>query len=122
MTAIFICSVEPTEKNPNPNPHIHGYFDPRRVTRVNQVLAEITRNATIPHPSEPGQTQLPPDVSGPFGGRFGPGPVVLPGSGLGPVVIPPTETGAAPEMLPGDGEFGVGPVITCGETLGETKP
>lgn len=141
-------SIEPTEKNPqNPNIHFRGYFDPRRVTLVNQVVAESTYHVTIPAASVPkaatadksssktelgpGPIQLPPNFSakhqGPFGGLFGPGPV-RPSHGPfgghfgpGPVRLPPSETGAHPETLPGDGEFGVGPVIIPGETLGETK-
>jgi hypothetical protein len=138
--------IEPTEKNPqNPNLHIRGYFDPRRVTSVNQVVAESTYHVSIPHASipkvktaekssskielGPGPVQLPPGFLGPFGGTFGPGPVRPPQQGPfggqfgpGPVRLPPSETGAAPETLPGDGEFGVGPVIFGGETLGEAKP
>ncbi|KAF8442450.1 hypothetical protein L210DRAFT_3644556 [Boletus edulis BED1] len=132
---LSIC-IEPTEKSP-PNPlHIRGYFDPRRVTSVNQVVAESTYHVTIPHASVPkgtttenstskvelgpGPLKISSDDLGPFGGRFGPGPVRLPRySG---VRLPPGEMGAKPETLPGDGEFGVGPVITSGETLGEIKP
>lgn len=126
------CSIEPTEKNPqNPKSPIRGYFDPRRVVAVNQVVAENTYHVTIPHSSVvnattaeksgskvelgPGPVQLPPNFNprhqGPFGGRFGPGPVRL----------PPSETGAKPETLPGFGAFGVGPVIVPGETIGEVK-
>ncbi|KAF8843681.1 hypothetical protein BDN67DRAFT_988233 [Paxillus ammoniavirescens] len=124
--------IQPTEKNPqNPNLPIHGYFDPRRVVTVNQVVAETTLHVTIPAASVakitstntssakvelsppsgfgPGPVRLPPQS--PFGGRFGPGPVRL----------PPSETGAAPETLPGNGEFGVGPVVIPGETIGEDK-
>ena len=138
------CSIEPTEKNPqNPNLHLRGYFDPRRVTSVNQVVAESTYHVTIPHASVPkvttaaksakielgpGPVQLPPNFQGPFGGRFGPGSVRLQQGpfggrfGPGPVRLPPSETGAEPETLPGFGAFGVGPVIIPGETIGEAKP
>lgn len=138
-------SIEPTEKNPqNPNLHLRGYFDPRRVVSVNQVVAESTYHVTIPHVSIPkGVTagkssskvelgpeliKLPPHFDlkskGPFGGRFGPGPVRFPPGGHfghGPVRLPPSETGAKSETLPGFGAFGVGPVIVPGETLGEKK-
>ncbi|KAF9223681.1 hypothetical protein BS17DRAFT_753610 [Gyrodon lividus] len=140
--------IQPTEKNPqNPNLPIHGYFDPRRVVSVNQVVAESTYHVTIPAASVPkatstsassakvelasGSVGLPSGFNanqGPFGGSFGPGPVRLPQQGpssgnigLGPVRLPPSETGAEPETLPGNGEFGVGPVIIPGETIGEDK-
>lgn len=108
---------------------------------VNQVVAESTYHVTIPAASVPkttadkssktelgpGPLTLPPNFQGPFGGRFGPGPVRLPPGpfgghfGPGPVRLPPRETGAKPETLPGDGEFGVGPVIIPGETVGDSK-
>jgi len=142
-TSSVNLSIEPTEKNPqNPKLPIRGYFDPRRVTTVNQVVAETNYHVSIPHTSVakattaekssskielgPGPIQLPPNFIpkhlGPFGGRFGPGPVRLPPHfGPGPVRLPPSETGATPETLPGFGAFGVGPVIIPGETLGELK-
>jgi hypothetical protein len=46
---------------------------------------------------------------GPFGGRFGPGPVRL----------GPLETNPHPETFPGNGEFGAPPVVIPGETIGE---
>ncbi|KAH0833222.1 hypothetical protein J3R83DRAFT_12282 [Lanmaoa asiatica] len=133
--------IEPTEKNPQqPTVHYRGYFDPRRVTKVNQVVAESTFHVTIPAASVPkattaekpsskteigpGPLKLPPNF-GPFGGRYGPGPVRLPprcGHGHGTVHIPPSEAGAKPETIPGFGEFGAGPVIIPGETVGDTKP
>jgi hypothetical protein len=130
--------IEPTEKPP-PNPlHLHGDFDPRRVTAVNQVVSDVTYHVTIPHASVPkvtttdnskvelgpGPIKLPPGFQGPFGGRFGPGPVRLPPGpfgGPGPVRLPPGEYGAQPETLPGFGAFGAGPVIAPGETVGEIK-
>ena len=139
------CSIEPTEKNPqNPKLPIRGYFDPRRVTTVNQVVAETNYQVTIPHSSVakattaekssskielgPEPIRLPPNFipkhQGSFGGRFEPGPVIPPFGGHfgpGPVHLPPSETGATPETLPGFGAFGVGPVIVPGETLGELK-
>ena len=122
------CSIESTEKNPqNPILPVRGYFDPRRVTTVNQVVAETNYQVTIPHASVakattaetssskiervPGPIQLPPHFipkhQGPFSGTgsFGPGPVRLPNFGrhFGPghVCLPPSETGATPETLPG---------------------
>jgi len=131
-------SIEPTEKNPqHPKPPIRGYFDPRRVTSVNQVVAETTYHVAIPHASVanatpadkssskiepgPGLLHLPPNF-GTFGGNFGPGPVIPPFGGPGTVSLPPRETGVKPETLPGNGAFGVGPVITPGETIGQSKP
>ncbi|KIJ66893.1 hypothetical protein HYDPIDRAFT_166337 [Hydnomerulius pinastri MD-312] len=138
--------IQPTEENPqNPALPVRGYFDPRRVVTVNQLITESTYHVTIPAVSVPkvsstnatnakvelgpGPVKLPPGFNsrqGPFGGRFGPGPVRLPQQGPfgghfgpGPVRLPPTETGAKPETLPGNGEFGVGPVIIPGETVGE---
>ncbi|KAH7884381.1 hypothetical protein F5I97DRAFT_1889097 [Phlebopus sp. FC_14] len=129
-TSSINLTIEPTEKNPQSNLHIHGYFDPRRVVTVNQVVAETSFHTTIPASSVPkgtepstssgkielgpGPVKLPPQSPAqqrPFGGNFGPGPVKLPLS----------ETGARPETLPGDGEFGVGPVVIPGETIGEIK-
>ncbi|KAI9570569.1 hypothetical protein HD554DRAFT_2083105 [Boletus coccyginus] len=130
--------IEPTEKNPqHPKLPVRGYFDPRRVTSVNQVVAETTYHVTIPHASVasatpadkssskvelgPGLLKLPPNF-GTFGGNFGPGPVIPPFGGPGTVSLPPRETGVKPETLPGNGAFGVGPVIAPGETIGESKP
>ncbi|KIK99981.1 hypothetical protein PAXRUDRAFT_30156 [Paxillus rubicundulus Ve08.2h10] len=141
VTSSLNITIQPTEKNPqNPNLPIHGYFDPRRVVTVDQVIAETTFHVTIPaasviktrstNPSSP-EVELSPTPStfvanqGPFGGSFGPGPVRLPQQspfgGPGSVRLPPSETGAAPETLPGNGEFGVGPVVIPGETVGEDK-
>jgi len=137
--------IQPTEKNPqNPKLPFRGYFDPRRVVTVNQVIAETTLHVTIPAASVPKITSTnassanvelsptPPSAfvanQGPFGGSFGPGPVKLPPQspfggrfGPGPVRLPPSETGTAPETLPGSGEFGVGPVVIPGETIGKDK-
>lgn len=112
------------------------------------MVAESTYHVTIPAASVPkaataeksaskielgpGPVKLPPHFGvryqGPFGGRFGPGPVRLPQQGPfgghfgpGPVRLPPSETGATSETLPGDGEFGIGPVVIPGETIGEGK-
>lgn len=122
--------IEPTEKNPQPPTlHIRGYFDPRRVTTVNQVVSENALHVRIPASSIPqveatassGKAELGPELGlqglGAFGGVFGPGPVRFQPPGA--VHIPPTETGATPETLPGDGAFGPGPVIIPGETVGD---
>ncbi|KAI6042534.1 hypothetical protein EDC04DRAFT_962759 [Pisolithus marmoratus] len=123
-------TIEPTEKNPQPPTlHIRGYFDPRRVTAVNQIVSESALHAKIPTSSIPpqakatssGKVELGPELGlqglGAFGGVFGPGPVRFQPPGA--VHLPPTETGATPETLPGDGAFGPGPVIIPGETVGD---
>ncbi|KAI6107989.1 hypothetical protein F5141DRAFT_1232438 [Pisolithus sp. B1] len=107
-------NIEPTEKNPQPPTlRIRGYFDPRRVTAVNQAKATSS-----------GKVELGPELGiqglGAFGGVFGPGPVQFQPPGA--VRLPPTETGATPETLPGDGAFGPGPVIIPGETVGDDCP
>ncbi|KAG6334141.1 hypothetical protein ID866_4948 [Astraeus odoratus] len=129
-------TIEPTEKNPQPPTlPIRGFFDPRRVVAVNQVFAENTLQVSIPASSVPqekasssGKVELGPEPLNvppkstkfsPFGGRFGPGPVRIPGDSAGVVHIPRGESGATPETLPGHGEFGPGPVIIPGETIGE---
>lgn len=121
--------IDPTEKNPQPPTlHIRGYFDPRRVTTVNQIVSENALHARIPVSSVPqtkatssGKVELGPELAaqglGAFGGVFGPGPVQFQPPGA--VRLPPTETGASPETLPGDGAFGPGPVIIPGETVGD---
>ncbi|KAG9315221.1 hypothetical protein JVU11DRAFT_4351 [Chiua virens] len=119
--------IEPTEKNPQTHLPIRGYFDPRRVTTVNQTVTTTTDKSSKVELG-PAPLEIPPNF-GPFGGNFGPGPVRFPQKGPfgghfgpGPVRLPPTETGAKPETLPGNGAFGVGPVIIPGETIGDTKP
>lgn len=121
--------IDPTEKNPQPPTlHIRGYFDPRRVTAVNQIVSQNTLHARIPTSSIPqakatssGKVELGPELGiqglGAFGGVFGPGPVQFQPPGA--VRLPSTETGATPETLPGDGAFGPGPVIIPGETVGD---
>jgi hypothetical protein len=105
-------SIQPTEPRPQPiNPHIRGYFDPRRIVTVNQIATEQSLNFTIPSASFDSNS---PAVSTknaprPFGGHFGPGPVHL----------DPIDANARQETLPGSGEFGVGPVIIPGETIGD---
>jgi len=129
-------TIEPTEKNPQPPTlPIRGYFDPRRVTAVNQVSSENTLQVSIPSSAVPrakassaGKVELGPEPLNvppkqkkfsPFGGRFEPGPVRIPGDSPGAVHIPRGESGATPETLPGHGEFGPGPVIIPGETIGD---
>lgn len=109
----MLRSIQPTETRPQPiNPRIHGYFDPRRVVSVNQIATEQALQFTIPsasfNASSPGVTTTE-NVSSPFGGRFGPGPVRL----------DPIETNAQPEIFPGNGEFGAPPVLIPGETIGD---
>ncbi|KAL4072765.1 hypothetical protein V8B97DRAFT_348252 [Scleroderma yunnanense] len=114
-------TIEPTEKNPQPpTVHIRGYFDPRRVTAVNQIFSENTLHVTIPASS------IPKDKAASTGNvELGPDPLNVPprqrraGSGPGVVHIPTGETGATPETLPGFGAFGAGPVIIPGETIGD---
>ncbi|KAI5986517.1 hypothetical protein EDD15DRAFT_2389863 [Pisolithus albus] len=111
-----------------PTLHIRSYFDPRRVTTVNQIVSENALHARIPVSSVPqakatssGKVELGSELAaqglGAFGGVFGPGPVQFQPPGA--VRLPPTETGASPETLPGDGAFGPGPVIIPGETVGD---
>jgi hypothetical protein len=81
---------------------------------VNQIATDQALHVTIPaasvNASSPGVTALGSGLSqGPFGGRFGPGPVRL----------DPLETNPHPETFPGDGEFGAPPVVIPGETIGE---
>jgi len=113
-------SIEPTEKNPQPPTlHIRGYFDPRRVTAVNQVFSENALHVTIPASSVPKEKAA-------YTGKveLGPDPLNVPSkpqrSLPGVVRLPPGEMGASPETLPGLGTFGVGPVIIPGETVGDS--
>ena len=112
-------SIEPTEKNPQPPTlHIRGYFDPRRVTVVNQIFSETTLHVTIPASSVPAQK-----VASTGQVELGPDPLNVPPrqkrSLPGVVRLPPGEMGAGPETLPGFGAFGVGPAIIPGETVGD---
>lgn len=112
-------SIEPTEKNPQPPTlHIRGYFDPRRVVAVNQIFSENTLHVTIPASS------VPQDKAASTGKvELGPDPLNVPPkqqrSLPGVVHLPPGETGAIRQTLPGLGAFGVGPVIIPGETIGD---
>lgn len=92
---------------------------------VNQVAAESTYHVSIPSASVP---KAPAGKSS-SKVELGPGPLKIPEHrqvfsrhlAPGPVLLPPRETGAKPETLPGDGEFGVAPVVIPGETIGESK-
>ncbi|KAG1753362.1 hypothetical protein EDB19DRAFT_825169 [Suillus lakei] len=120
VVSSFNAIIQATEPRPQSNPHIRGYFDPRRIVTVNQIATDQALHVTIPatsiNSSSPGVTEnfalgpgprkIPP---GPFGGQFGPGPVRL----------DPMETNAHPETFPGHGEFGAPPVMIPGETIGE---
>lgn len=109
VTSSFNAIIQATEPRPQSNPRIRGYFDPRRVVTVNQIATDQALHVTIPtasiNSSSPGITES----KGPFGGRFGPGPVHL----------DPLETNPRPETFPGNGEFGAPPVVIPGETIGE---
>lgn len=117
VTSSFNAIIQATEPRPQSNPRIHGYFDPRRVVTVNQIATDQALHVTIPaasvDSSSPAVTQNPAWGAGlnqgPFGGRFGPGPVRL----------DPLETNPHPETFPGNGEFGAPPVVIPGETIGE---
>ncbi|KAG2752146.1 hypothetical protein P692DRAFT_20725183 [Suillus brevipes Sb2] len=117
VTSSFNAIIQATEPRPQSNPRIHGYFDPRRVVTVNQIATDQALHFAIPaasvNSSSPGVTQNPAWGAGlnqgPFGGRFGPGPVRL----------DPLETHPHPETFPGNGEFGAPPVVIPGETIGE---
>ncbi|OJA17104.1 hypothetical protein AZE42_02611 [Rhizopogon vesiculosus] len=112
VVSSFNAIIQATEPRPQPiNPRIHGYFDPRRIVTVNQIATDQALHFAVPTKSFNSSS---PDVTtksnpGPFGGRFGPGPVHL----------NPIETNAHPETFPGDGEFGAPPVLIPGETIGD---
>ncbi|EGN98673.1 hypothetical protein SERLA73DRAFT_181249 [Serpula lacrymans var. lacrymans S7.3] len=135
LTSSLNVIIKPTAPRPPQPPHVRGYFDPRRVVTLNQVytdqpvpfhLGPTALSAASVKPAEnvefgPGPVKLPTENI-----ALGPGPVKIPHSpfgppfGPGPVRLPPSETGATPEQLPGDGEFGPGPVILPG-SVGEEK-
>lgn len=108
-------SIKETEPRPQPPPkipNIRGYFDPRRVTSVNQVASENMFHAKIAASSIP-QHKIQAATSATDKVELGPDPLSDPGV----VHIPSGEMGAEPEMLPMG--FGPGPVILPGETVGE---